>query len=46
MSQLGLRILKSVMLLSVLMMTACASIQQTERVATIDPFERVNRAVF
>ena len=46
MSQLGLRFLKSVMLLSVLTMTACASIQQTERVATIDPFERVNRAVF
>ena len=46
MSQLGLRILKSVMLLSVLTMTACASIQQTERVAKIDPFERVNRVVF
>jgi len=33
-------------MLSVLMMTACASIQQTERVEKIDPFERVNRVVF
>jgi phospholipid-binding lipoprotein MlaA len=32
--------------LSVLVLSACASIQQTERVAKIDPFERVNRAVF
>ena len=46
MDQLVRRILKSVLMLSVLMMTACASIQQTERVEKIDPFERVNRAVF
>jgi phospholipid-binding lipoprotein MlaA len=46
MDQLVRRISKSVVMLSVLMMTACASIQQTERVANIDPFERVNRAVF
>jgi phospholipid-binding lipoprotein MlaA len=46
MDQLVRRISRSVVMLSVLMMTACASIQQTERVATIDPFERVNRAVF
>ena len=46
MDQLFRRILKSVLMLSVLMMTACASIQQTERVAKIDPFERVNRVVF
>ncbi len=38
--------LKSFMVLSVLVLSACASIQQTERVAKIDPFERVNRAVF
>jgi phospholipid-binding lipoprotein MlaA len=46
MDQLVRWISKGVVMLSVLMMTACASIQQTERVATIDPFERVNRAVF
>ena len=46
MDQLVRRISRSVVMLSVLMMTACASIQQTERVAAIDPFERVNRAVF
>ena len=46
MDQLVRRISKSVLMLSVLMMTACASIQQTERVAKIDPFERVNRVVF
>lgn len=46
MDQLFRRILKSVLMLSVLMMTACASIQQTERVEKIDPFERVNRVVF
>ena len=38
--------LKSFVVLSVLVLSACASIQQTERVAKIDPFERVNRAVF
>jgi phospholipid-binding lipoprotein MlaA len=46
MDQLVRLISKSVLMLSVLMMTACASIQQTERVAKIDPFERVNRVVF
>ena len=46
MDQLVRRISKSVLMLSVMMMTACASIQQTERVAKIDPFERVNRVVF
>ena len=46
MDQLFFRISKSVLMLSVLMLTACASIQQTERVAKIDPFERVNRVVF
>jgi phospholipid-binding lipoprotein MlaA len=46
MDQLFRRILKSLLMLSVLMMAACASIQQTERVEKIDPFERVNRVVF
>ena len=39
-------ILKSSVVLSVLVLSACASIQQTDRVAKVDPFERVNRAVF
>lgn len=46
MSQLVQRVFKSTFVLTVIMLTACASIQQTERVANIDPFERVNRAVF
>ena len=37
---------KSLLLLLTVLLTACASIQQTERVAKVDPFERVNRAVF
>lgn len=37
---------KGLLLLLTVLLTACASIQQTERVAKIDPFERVNRAVF
>lgn len=37
---------KSLLLLLAVLLTACASIQQTERVAKVDPFERVNRAVF
>lgn len=37
---------KGLLLLLTVFLTACASIQQTERVAKVDPFERVNRAVF
>ncbi len=37
---------KGLLLLLTVLLTACASVQQTERVAKIDPFERVNRAVF
>ncbi len=37
---------KGLLLLLTVLLTACASIQQTERVAKVDPFERVNRAVF
>jgi phospholipid-binding lipoprotein MlaA len=44
--QLSHQFLKSILMACVLALTACASIQQTERVAQIDPFERVNRAVF
>lgn len=44
--QLSQKLFKSILMLMVLGLTACASIQQTERVANIDPFERVNRAVF
>lgn len=46
MSQLVQRVFKGTLMLVVIMLSACASIQQTERVANIDPFERVNRAVF
>lgn len=44
--QLSQQFLKSILMVCVFALTACASIQQTERVAQIDPFERVNRAVF
>lgn len=44
--QLSQQFLKSILMACVFALTACASIQQTERVAQIDPFERVNRAVF
>ena len=37
---------KALLLLLTVLLTACASIQQTERIAKVDPFERVNRAVF
>jgi phospholipid-binding lipoprotein MlaA len=37
---------RSILMMLVLSLTACASIQQTDRVAKIDPFERVNRVVF
>lgn len=46
MSQFFNQILKSLLVFGILFLTACASIQQTERVAKIDPFERMNRAVF
>ena len=44
--QLSQQFLKSILMVCVFALTACASIQQTERVAQIDPFERINRAVF
>ena len=39
-------IIKKILMFSVIMMTGCATIQQNERVAKIDPFEPMNRAVF
>jgi phospholipid-binding lipoprotein MlaA len=44
--QLSQQFFKSILMACVFALTACASIQQTERVAQIDPFERINRAVF
>jgi phospholipid-binding lipoprotein MlaA len=39
-------IIKKILMLSVIVMTGCATTQQNERVAKIDPFEPMNRAVF
>lgn len=39
-------IIKKILMFSVIMMTGCATTQQNERVAKIDPFEPMNRAVF
>lgn len=38
--------LKKIMMLSIILMTGCATTVQNERVAKIDPFEPMNRAVF
>jgi phospholipid-binding lipoprotein MlaA len=46
MSRFFNQLLKSLLVFGILFLTACASIQQTERVAKVDPFERMNRAVF
>jgi len=39
-------IIRKLLMFSVILMTGCASTQQNERVAKIDPFEPMNRAVF
>lgn len=39
-------IIKKILMFSVILMTGCATTQQNERVAKIDPFEPMNRAVF
>ena len=39
-------IIKKLLMFSVIMMTGCATTQQNERVARIDPFEPMNRVVF
>ncbi len=39
-------IIKKILMFSVVVMTGCATTQQNERVAKIDPFEPMNRAVF
>ena len=40
------KLIKKLLILSVIVMTGCATTQQNERVAKIDPFEPMNRAVF
>lgn len=44
--QLNKKLIKILMWLSVALVAGCATTQQTERVAKIDPFESINRAVF
>ena len=39
-------LIKKLLIFSVIVMTGCATTQQNERVAKIDPFEPMNRAVF
>jgi phospholipid-binding lipoprotein MlaA len=39
-------IIKKILMFSVIVFTGCASTQQSERVAKIDPFEPMNRAIF
>jgi phospholipid-binding lipoprotein MlaA len=40
------KLIKKLLILSVIVMTGCATTQQNERVAKVDPFEPMNRAVF
>jgi phospholipid-binding lipoprotein MlaA len=44
--QLNKKLIKILMWVSVALVAGCATTQQTERVAKIDPFESINRAVF
>jgi phospholipid-binding lipoprotein MlaA len=44
--QLNKKLIKILMWVSVVLVAGCATTQQTERVAKIDPFESINRAVF
>ncbi|MFM8760221.1 MAG: VacJ family lipoprotein [Polynucleobacter victoriensis] len=44
--QLNKKLIKILMWVSVALVAGCATTQQTERVARIDPFESINRAVF
>ena len=44
--QLNKKLIKILMSVSVALVAGCATTQQTERVAKIDPFESINRAVF
>ena len=44
--QLNKKLIKMLMVMSVALVAGCATTQQTERVAKIDPFESINRAVF
>jgi phospholipid-binding lipoprotein MlaA len=44
--QLNKRLIKILMLMSIALVAGCATTQQSERVAKVDPFESINRAVF
>jgi phospholipid-binding lipoprotein MlaA len=44
--QLNNKLIKILMWVSIALVAGCATTQQTERVAKIDPFESINRAVF
>jgi len=44
--QLNKKLIKILMLMSIALVAGCATTQQTERVAKVDPFESINRAVF
>ena len=44
--QLNKKLINILMCVGIALMAGCATTQQTERVAKIDPFESVNRAVF
>ena len=44
--QLNKKLINILMCMGIALMAGCATTQQTERVAKIDPFESVNRAVF
>lgn len=45
-AQLNKRLIKILMLISIALVAGCATTQQSERVAKVDPFESINRAVF
>jgi len=44
--QLNKKLIKILMLMSIALVTGCATTQQSENVARVDPFESMNRAVF
>lgn len=44
--QLNKKLIKILMVMSIALVTGCATTQQSERVAKVDPFESINRAVF
>ncbi len=44
--QLNKKLIKILMVMSIALVAGCATTQQSERVAKVDPFESINRAVF